>query len=206
MSVMIEVRPDVTEREQIWHMKEQLEVYLNTMESRLKSMGEIYPVGSIYMSVNSTDPSALFGGVWERIEDRFLLSAGSTYAAGATGGEATVILTASQSGVPKHTHTFTQPSVTGGALSGGITGGGHKHTLGRATRNNSGTTTTYGYRTESGLSLNDSTETQTHTHNLPSHSHTVSGGAVGNNTAADATSAHNNMPPYLAVYCWKRIA
>jgi hypothetical protein len=28
----------------------------------------------------------LFGGTWERIQDRFLLAAGNTYAAGTTGG------------------------------------------------------------------------------------------------------------------------
>lgn len=32
----------------------------------------IYPVGSVYMSTNSTDPSILFGGTWNKIEDRFL--------------------------------------------------------------------------------------------------------------------------------------
>ncbi|MGO4963567.1 phage baseplate protein [Anaerovoracaceae bacterium Sow4_D4] len=59
----------------------------------------IYPVGSIYMSVNSADPGTLFGGTWERIKDRFLLSAGDTYAAGNTGGSAKATL-------PSHTHTF----------------------------------------------------------------------------------------------------
>ena len=49
----------------------------------------IYPVGSIYMSVNSTSPASLFGGTWEQIKDTFLLSAGDTYTAGATGGSAT---------------------------------------------------------------------------------------------------------------------
>ncbi len=46
----------------------------------------IYPVGSIYMSVNSVDPSTLFGGSWVRIQDTFLLAAGSSHAAGSTGG------------------------------------------------------------------------------------------------------------------------
>ncbi len=40
---------------------------------------QIYPIGSIYLSVSSTDPSLLFGGVWEQIKDRFLLGAGDTY-------------------------------------------------------------------------------------------------------------------------------
>lgn len=58
----------------------------------------IYPVGSIYMSVNAADPGTLIGGTWERIKDRFLLSAGDTYAAGKTGGSAKATL-------PSHTHT-----------------------------------------------------------------------------------------------------
>lgn len=32
-----------------------------------------YPIGSIYMSVNSTNPGELFGGTWEQIQGRFLL-------------------------------------------------------------------------------------------------------------------------------------
>ena len=39
----------------------------------------IYPVGSIYMSIESTSPAELFGGTWEQLEDRFLLGAGSEY-------------------------------------------------------------------------------------------------------------------------------
>ena len=48
----------------------------------------VYPVGSIYLSTNNTNPGTLFGGSWEQIQDRFLLAAGSVYSAGATGGEA----------------------------------------------------------------------------------------------------------------------
>lgn len=32
----------------------------------------IYPVGSIYVSMNSTSPATLFGGTWEQIKDQFL--------------------------------------------------------------------------------------------------------------------------------------
>ena len=62
----------------------------------------VYPIGSIYMSVNSTNPKNLFGGTWEQIKDRFLLSAGSTYAAGKTGGSSTHKLTSSE--MPSHSH------------------------------------------------------------------------------------------------------
>lgn len=46
----------------------------------------VYPVGSIYMSVNSTSPASLFGGTWTRIEGKFLLAADSNYTAGSDGG------------------------------------------------------------------------------------------------------------------------
>ena len=62
----------------------------------------IYPVGSIYMSVNNTNPSNLFGGTWTQLKDRFLLGAGSTYTNGSTGGSATQKL--SVANLPSHTH------------------------------------------------------------------------------------------------------
>lgn len=62
----------------------------------------VYPVGSIYMSVNSVSPETFLGGEWTQIQDTFLLSAGSTYTAGDTGGSATVTLTVDQ--IPSHSH------------------------------------------------------------------------------------------------------
>ena len=62
----------------------------------------IYPVGSIYISVNNTNPSNLFGGTWTQLKDRFLLGAGSTYTNGSTGGSATQRL--SVANLPSHTH------------------------------------------------------------------------------------------------------
>ena len=50
------------------------------------NLDAIYPVGAIYLSVNSTSPASLFGGTWSQLEDRFLLGAGTTYTAGNTGG------------------------------------------------------------------------------------------------------------------------
>ena len=66
--------------------------------------GKIYPVGSIYISANSTSPAELFGGTWEQIKDRFLLAAGDTYAAGSTGGESSHTLTVDE--MPSHAHNF----------------------------------------------------------------------------------------------------
>ncbi len=50
----------------------------------------IYPIGSIYMSVNNVNPSTLFEGTtWEKIVDRFLVGAGNKYSLGGTGGTET---------------------------------------------------------------------------------------------------------------------
>ena len=57
----------------------------------------IYPVGSVYMSLNATSPETLFGGKWLQIKDRFLLGVGDTYTPENTkGGEAEHTLTESE--------------------------------------------------------------------------------------------------------------
>ena len=62
-----------------------------------------YPVGSVYISFNSTNPTTFFGGTWERIKGRFLLSADdSTYQINNTGGEASHTLSVNE--IPSHTH------------------------------------------------------------------------------------------------------
>lgn len=74
----------------------------------------IWPVGSVYISVTDTSPETLFGGTWQRIEDRFLLAAGGSYPLGSTGGEAQHTLTAAE--LPQHTHGYDytgQSDVTG---------------------------------------------------------------------------------------------
>ena len=125
----------------------------------------IYPVGSIYMSVNSTNPSTLFGGTWEQLKDRFLLGAGSTYSNGATGGSATHKLTVDE--MPSHKHTGIE------------------------------------YDNGNSVSLSESGST----------GYNVSWAKTGNSTRSDlqtnstgGSQAHNNMPPYLVVYMWKRTA
>lgn len=63
----------------------------------------IYPVGSIYMSMNDTDPAYLFGGNWTRIKDTFLLASGDKYAGGSVGGEAEHTLSGDE--IPAHNHS-----------------------------------------------------------------------------------------------------
>lgn len=119
-------------------------------------LNALHPVGSIYMSADSTSPASLFGGTWEQLKDRFLLGAGDSYAAGGTGGEATHTLTVSE--MPNHTHT--------------VFGGSEVTTI----NTNS--------LAMSGPKLTDYRLT----------------GAEGGN------QPHNNMPPYISVYIWKRVS
>lgn len=75
-----------------------------------------YPVGSIYLSVNSTHPSTLFGGTWQQIQNVFLLAAGSQYIAGSTGGEAEHTLTVKE--MPSHNHSATLDTTDSPAFDG----------------------------------------------------------------------------------------
>ena len=61
-----------------------------------------WPVGSIYLAYNHTNPATLFGGTWTRIQNAFLWATTSTGTIGQTGGEQTVTLTEDQ--MPKHNH------------------------------------------------------------------------------------------------------
>lgn len=124
-------------------------------------LDKIYPVGSIYISVDSTSPSSLFGGTWEQIKDTFLLSAGDIYSAGTIGGEATHVLTKDE--MPAHTHATWYYSTSGNK--------------------------SWGFNYTSNNTAGESNES-------PSSSGVMESGG-GN--------AHNNMPPYLAVYIWKRV-
>ena len=91
-------------------------LYLDTCDSGSGglSFDDVYPVGSIYMSVNNTNPSVLFGGTWEQLKDKFLLASGDTYTTGNTGGEATHTLTTNE--MPSHTHIQNAHSHTIGSL------------------------------------------------------------------------------------------
>lgn len=139
-----------------------------------------YPVGSIYMSVNSTNPGELFGGTWEQIQGRFLLGQGSGYSAGTVGGEASHAL--SDNEMPSHRHWITSAAYDDGNGSG--TGGNSQY---------------YGLWADAGgYSADDSWG------NYGRYS--AWAGGNGSGQAHRDVVAHNNMPPYLVVYIWKRTA
>lgn len=61
-----------------------------------------YPVGSIYISYTHDNPATLFGGTWQRIENRFLWATTASGTIGQTGGESEHTLTVNE--MPAHTH------------------------------------------------------------------------------------------------------
>ena len=72
------------------------------------TLSDVYPVGSIYMSVNPTSPQTLFGGNWVQLEDTFLYATSTTADTDnttATSGEATHTLTTDE--IPSHSHQIT---------------------------------------------------------------------------------------------------
>lgn len=123
-------------------------------------LDNVYPVGSIYMSVNSTNPKNLFGGTWEQIQGRFLFGMNSSYPAGSTGGEITHALTIGE--IPEHNHTIYYPNAGG----------------------------PYG---NANISYPEG-----------SHTNMTWCAEMCKTAPTGGSAAHNNMPPYLSVYIWKR--
>lgn len=181
------------------------EIYMTPYQESIVDL--IYPVGSIYMSVNNVNPSTfLEGTTWEQIQDRFLLAAGSTYTAGGTGGSATTSL--AETNLPSHHHSYTAPPANTGShtlqvsempahihamrytvSSGGTAGQGWNYSNTRYATSGA---------TESGALMKASGGGGGHTHPITGSSSTT--GNTGSGTA------FSNMPPYLTVYMWKRTA
>lgn len=153
--------------------------------TRQDLLNVVYPVGSIYTSVNNVSPRTFLGGTWQQIQERFLLASGGNYTAGSTGGEAVHTLTKAE--LPNYTLPTAQlegefwnmagqnASYPNGDCSGIVSRRSNSEGVGYAT---SYTTAQDGFAIDA-----------THTH---------SSGGSG--------QAHNNMPPYLVVYMWKRTA
>ena len=143
----------------------------------------IYPVGSIYLSVNNTNPKNLFGGTWVawgsgRVPVGVNTSDSSFSSVEKTGGSKTHTLTTSE--MPSHTHA--QNAHTHSAryrVSSNIAWGSTGSMVLR--------------RNESGDAY-DGTDTDA----------ALSTTAVNQNTGGD--SAHNNLQPYITCYMWKRTA
>lgn len=112
--------------------------------------------------------------------DNFPVGAGNRYAPNSKGGADSVTLTTNQ--IPAHTHGKS------GAITNGITGGSHSHSMKKVWSDGTGSSNAYKMTADRTLSTR-STDAATHTHNLPAHEHTSVGGG----------QAHENRPPYIGI-------
>ena len=145
----------------------------------------VYPVGAIYMSVNSTNPSILFGGTWSRLEDRFLLAAGNTFPNGSTGGSKDAVVVSHNHTQNPHNHTPPADFMYFLAANGNIMVNGWNRNW-PAT----GGSAYFVYTDQTGAdSINEY-------RNTSSVQPSISSSGV--------SGTDRNMPPYIAVYMWKR--
>lgn len=173
----------------------------NTVDNKItnltKTVNEywkiVYPIGSIYISLNDTSPATLFGGTWTQITDTFLLSSG-TNAAGATGGEKEVTLTLAQA--PAHTHTRGTMEITGKLRvfnEYNLNNANYQNYVGGAFSSEE----TWGSSTDLASGSKDA---------IRMHYFNASNAWTGETSSVGGGQSHNNMPPYLTVNMWKRMS
>lgn len=148
----------------------------------------VYPVGSIYLSVNNVSPQTFLGGTWEALQDRFLIGASATYPVNTTGGSASHTLTVAE--MPAHTHAFQGSSI-----------GAHVHTI---TRVVTGSGPAAGWDNLENIKFQNHYQVRATTPITTDAS--GASAASGSVASTGSGSAHSILNPYLAVYMWKRTA
>lgn len=158
---------------------------LNWLKAKAESNSvlSMYPIGSVYMTANAEfDPNSEWGGVWVKIENRFLLGSG-TKTVGAKGGEENVTLSTSQ--MPYHSHSRGSMDITGNLANGDIDIGAVSGAIyNRGNGNGAG-----------GGWLS-----------IPQMGFKGSKSWSGYTSSSGGGGSHNNMPPYLVVNIWERTA
>lgn len=174
-----------------YYTETEIDTALNDKVEESDLLDLIYPIGSIYMEKDTTSHSVCpiqtrLGGTWTRIENRFLYASEGGQGIGHTDGYETITLTAAQSGVPAHSHgmahTHNHQHTAIGYVNTGGGGTARRIPIGYDNTSAAGTLATSADRTASSKSDTD------------------------NNTGADASEAHDNMPPYIIVNVWERTA
>ena len=137
-----------------------------------------YPIGSIYTSTNSTSPATLFGGTWQEITGRFLLAHDSSHPAASTGGE--------------YSHTLIREEIPNYVIGNVPMPVPPNHT----NWNNGGII---------GSSLGSASSSKVGIYNRDGWQNLTSGTQYSYQISSNgAGRSHNNTPPYLSVYMWKR--
>lgn len=168
--------------------------------------GQLYPVGSIYMNVNNVEPSAIFGGSWERMPSgRMLINSGDGFNLGQVGGEKEHRLTEDE--LASHSHdvnningnTTSTAKLVGKFSSsirpnGDITDVPYRNGFGIVSKESE-----YGIHAKDG---GNSSPGRNYVIDA-SHNHTINLNI--NMLPSGKNQPHNNMPPYIVVNMWKRI-
>ena len=167
-------------------------------EIKTKLIDFIYPIGSIYMSMDELHPDVKFGGIWDRITDRYIIGAGRVYQVGSIGGEDSHTLSIEEMPSHKHNISLTEEGKHAhkpGTLTGqyrcykedanGEYVGAIEHHIG-----------------ESGeMALRGSVKIMAgKTEETGSHTHTATLEETGNG------NSFSILPPYIAINIWKRVA
>ena len=163
----------------------------------IQKQDSIFPVGSIYMSVNNINPTNYFGGTWVpwgsgRIPIGVNTNDTSFNTVEKTGGNQTHQLTVSE--MPKHTHSFNGSSTTTSSS------GNHDHQIGIGGYASTSLSVSAGFNFL-GLPENGA---KTRTLTAGTHTHTVT--TSGSNSSAGGSQAFDIMNPYITCYMWKRTA
>lgn len=180
----------------------ELKKYVDTQSPGGITLDSVYPVGSIYISVNDNfDPNKVFPGTWVSFgKGRTLVGVDTSdpefQSSEDTGGEKTHVLTVDE--LPEHNHDVT---VENKELTGSVWNfvgqnakfGPGNSTSGVFSKGGDGTCF-YPSSTGKAVGVNDGFTLDA------THDHTATSGNTGSGTA------HNNMPPYITVYMWKRTA
>ncbi|EAY18617.1 hypothetical protein TVAG_463030 [Trichomonas vaginalis G3] len=151
---------------------------LQTLKTEI--LQTLYPIGSIYTSMNSTRPEVVLGlGTWTQIVDRFLYCANSSKE---TGGSKTI----SGENLPAHSHYIDLSTSQAGW---------HKHRFWDWSAMKKG----------KGYDVKDNVQFAINcfwgsTQGEGNHTHRVSGYTQTTGQSKDY------MPPYMTVYAWYRIA
>ena len=154
----------------------------------------IYPVGSIYMSVNNSNPSTWLGGTW-------VAWGSGRVPVGVNASDSNFSTVEKTGGASTHTHTQgATGAATGNTGSTALTVNqipSHSHTftaVQRVSTAESVASGAYGYISQT-LSTGNTGGGAGHTHTLNSHTHTN-----------PTTNSSSSLQPYITCYMWKRTA